>query len=102
MVLFLRSIACAAVQELGLEEEEEVSGALDQLDYLNVLPVLRKYSKALRKLFLRCGPTCLAQRSLAFHSCVALYDLGALTTSCGASVLGGGCLSSVLGLRPCF
>ena len=67
MVLFLRSIACAAVQELGLEEEEEVSGALDQLDYLNVLPVLRKYSKALRKLFLRYMQTL----SCATLSCAA-------------------------------
>jgi hypothetical protein len=52
----------AGVQELGLEEEEEVSGAMDRLDYLHVLPVFRAYNRRLRKLFLRSLCVCARAR----------------------------------------
>ena len=57
----------AAVQELGLDEEEEGDVGSHWLDILHVLPVLRKYSKALRKLFLRYIQTL----SCATLSCAA-------------------------------
>ena len=53
----------AGVQELGLEEEEEVAGAMDRIDYLHVLPVLRAYNRRLRKLFLRSLCVCVCARA---------------------------------------
>ncbi len=53
VVAVLISPPPAAVQELGLDEDEEGDVGSHWLDVLHVLPMLRKYSKALRKQFLR-------------------------------------------------
>eukprot|EP00802_Teleaulax_amphioxeia_P003853 Tamp_03856.p2 GENE.Tamp_03856~~Tamp_03856.p2 ORF type:complete len:321 (+),score=110.24 Tamp_03856:451-1413(+) len=62
-------------EELGLDEEEEGDVGSHWLDILHVLPVLRKYSKALRKLFLRLDYTFRDSRiaESRFGSGIALY-----------------------------
>ena len=81
----------AGVQELGLEEEEEVAGAMDRIDYLHVLPVLRAYNRRLRKLFRRSLCVCVCVRVCAcVRACACVCPHAAETArrvgcSCGST-----------------